>query len=109
MKMQSIKIFAVLLVGVLATSSLKAQTENTREPLIKQLKNGTVPGWQFAKNVPAAKPAAGRVTTQAAGKVKSGPLASEQETRKEPVKPVAPLMVIPAQVETKKENPTNKQ
>lgn len=34
---------------------VQAQTENTRERLIDQLKNGTAPGLQFAKNVPAAK------------------------------------------------------
>lgn len=40
-----------------ATCSLQAQTENNSERLITQLKNGTAPGLQFAKNVtvPAVK------------------------------------------------------
>lgn len=34
-----------------AACNLQAQTENTSERLITQLKNGTAPGLQFAKNV----------------------------------------------------------
>jgi hypothetical protein len=43
---------------VLMTGTLvKAQTENTRERLITQLKNGTAPGLQFAPAQPAVAPA----------------------------------------------------
>lgn len=37
-----------------AAYSLQAQTENNSERLITQLKNGTAPGLQFAKNVTVA-------------------------------------------------------
>lgn len=45
--------YTVIIVLLLAGSKLAAQTENTRERLIDQLKNGTAPGLLFAKNVPA--------------------------------------------------------
>lgn len=55
MKTQTIKIFIVIIVGALASTQLKAQTENTGQSLIRQLQSGTAPGLKFAKNVPAAK------------------------------------------------------
>jgi hypothetical protein len=49
------KTIIITVIIFFAATGLKAQIENSRERLIDQLKNGTAPGLQFAKNAPAAK------------------------------------------------------
>lgn len=53
--------YIIICIALLAGISLKAQTENTSERLIDQLKKGTAPGLLFAKNSPA--PAVNTTTT----------------------------------------------
>lgn len=47
--------FIAILIVFFVSASVKAQTENTSERLVTQLKNGTAPGLQFARHVPASK------------------------------------------------------
>jgi hypothetical protein len=49
-------VFFVL--AIMAGNSLQAQIESSSERLITQLKNGTVPGLQFSKELPAPPPTA---------------------------------------------------
>jgi hypothetical protein len=51
--MKSLKTFIVFFIAIFLVGSLEAQTKNTGERLITQLKNGTAPGLQFAKTVPS--------------------------------------------------------
>jgi hypothetical protein len=140
MKQLSIRSFIVL-IAIFSVTILKAQTENTSERLIDQLKKGTVPGWRFARNVPVAAPVNTNNTEQkeslitqirkgtapgmkfmpagasamrtnsspATMRAQSGPLASEQEIKKETLKTIAAPPVIPHQEEAKKEAPAGKQ
>jgi hypothetical protein len=52
MNIQNKKAFLLLAVTLMTGTLLKAQTENTRERLIDQLKNGTAPGLLFAPEQP---------------------------------------------------------
>jgi hypothetical protein len=53
MKPSIIKLIALLFLSVATGTALKAQTENTGERLITQLKNGTAPGLLFSNETPA--------------------------------------------------------
>lgn len=127
------KTFIIIFVTIFVASTTKAQTENTSERLITQIKNGTVPGWKFAPNAPAA-PVAGKPVAQkeslvtqirkgtapgikfmtgTAGAaaapattngVQTGILASEQPVKKETMKTIAAPPVIPSQEEVKQDN-----
>jgi len=88
-----------IIILLLATCSLQAQTENNSERLITQLKNGTAPGMKFLP-APAIVPA---TTTAKIQQTSHLPLASEQDIKKEQTTVVAPPPVIPSQEEKKKE------
>jgi hypothetical protein len=127
------KTFITILMIIFVTATVKAQTENTGERLITQLKNGTVPGWKFAPNVPAAPTVSKTVeqkeslitqirkgtapgmkflagTTGAAtvpattNRAQTGTLASELPVKKETLKTIVALPPIPTQEEVKQEN-----
>lgn len=130
-------LFIILFILVAATA--KAQTENTSERLITQLKNGTAPGLVFNKNAPAIKPVidteqkesliaqirkgnapgmkfmTGSPTANAAriapanSRTQSSPLASELEIKKETLKINTAPPIIPTQEEVKKEAENGKQ
>jgi hypothetical protein len=55
MKTTTIKTFALLAITIGLSNMVNAQTENTSERLITQLKNGTAPGLLFSneRNTPA--------------------------------------------------------
>jgi hypothetical protein len=53
-----IKSFVLIVFTITTSTILKAQTENTNERLITQLKNGTAPGLVFSTERPAPAPAA---------------------------------------------------
>ena len=127
------KTFLLILIIIFVAATVKAQTENTSERLITQIKNGTVPGWKFAPNVPAA-----RVTNDAVeqkeslitqirkgtapgmkfmtgtpgaatapvttNRAQTGTLSSEQPVKKEMSKTIVAPPPIPAQEEVKQEN-----
>jgi hypothetical protein len=48
MKTTTIKLYVLIIVALATSSVLQAQTENASERFSTQLKNGTVPGWQFS-------------------------------------------------------------
>jgi hypothetical protein len=54
MKSTIIKSFALIIVALTTGQMIQAQSENVSERFSTQLKNGTVPGWQFStdKSVP---------------------------------------------------------
>ncbi|HEX6428199.1 MAG TPA: hypothetical protein VF008_10955 [Niastella sp.] len=54
MKSTTIKSFVLIIVALTAGQMIQAQTKNVSERFSTQLKNGTVPGWQFSteKSVP---------------------------------------------------------
>jgi hypothetical protein len=56
------KPYIILFIALFTGSNLVAQTENTSEKLIDQLKNGTAQGLLFAKNEPA--PAANTINPE---------------------------------------------
>lgn len=53
MKVSNIKTILLLLLTIATSTALNAQTENTSERLITQLKNGTAPGLLFSNERPA--------------------------------------------------------
>lgn len=52
----TIRSFALLIAAIGISTVVKAQTENTGERLIDQLKNGTAPGLLFSNERPALAP-----------------------------------------------------
>jgi hypothetical protein len=58
MKTTTIKSIALIIIGITASIMLHAQTENTSERLITQLKNGTAPGLLFSQEKVVPPPAA---------------------------------------------------
>ncbi|HEU4984771.1 MAG TPA: hypothetical protein VFT58_03945 [Nitrososphaera sp.] len=128
-----------MIIAIFAATALQAQTENTSEKLIDQLKKGTVPGWQFARNIPTPAPVKATNTEQKESLVaqirkgtapgmkfmtataatnrtgispaaqQSAPLASELEMKKEPVSTITAPQIILNQEEAKKETPAVKQ
>lgn len=137
------KLLTIIVSLLFVSYYAEAQTENTRERLIDQLKNGTAPGLQFAKNVPApaatvtkaveqkeslitqirkgtapgmkfmsgpANSAAARtITAPTTSPAQQGSLASEQEMKKESLKPAIVPPANPTQEEPKKEAPAGNQ
>lgn len=57
MKTTTIRSIALIIITITASTMLQAQTENTSERLITQLKNGTAPGLLFSPEKPAPAPA----------------------------------------------------
>jgi len=53
MKIQYTKMIVLMFTALTAGCILNAQTENVSERFSTQIKNGTVPGWQFIKTEPA--------------------------------------------------------
>src|SRR5262245_58916083 len=51
-----IKTLFVFTLSIVMVNALQAQTENTSERLIDQLKNGTAPGLRFSSEKPVAHP-----------------------------------------------------
>jgi hypothetical protein len=56
MKTTTIKFVTVIIVALTTGHMLQAQTENVGERFSTQLKNGTVPGWQFSAVKPTPSP-----------------------------------------------------
>src|SRR5687768_8593438 len=52
MKTTTLKSFILITVALATGQMLQAQTENVSERFSMQLKNGTVPGWQFSAEKP---------------------------------------------------------
>jgi hypothetical protein len=52
MKAITIKPVALIIIALVTGHMLQAQTENISERFSTQLKNGTVPGWQFSTEKP---------------------------------------------------------
>jgi hypothetical protein len=100
------KTLITIFITVFTTIAVQAQTENREERLITQLKNGTVPGWRFAPNVPVA-PAINKTVEAMRTKpnrAQTGILASEQPIQKEMQKAIAAPPPVPAQEAVKQEN-----
>ena len=57
MKRTTIKSSILIIVAMAISHMLQAQTENVSERFSTQLKNGTVPGWQFSTEKPVLSPA----------------------------------------------------
>jgi hypothetical protein len=57
MKTTTIKSYILIIVAMTTGHMLQAQTENISERFSTQLKNGTVPGWQFSTEKPVLSPA----------------------------------------------------
>lgn len=57
MKTTTIKSLVLILVAIIGFQMLQAQTENVSERFSTQLKNGTVPGWQFSTEKQVSPPA----------------------------------------------------
>jgi hypothetical protein len=57
MKTSTIKPVALIIIALVTGHMLQAQTENVSERFSTQLKNGTVPGWQFSTEKPVLSPA----------------------------------------------------
>jgi hypothetical protein len=57
MKTATIKSSILVIVAMATGHMLQAQTENVSERFSTQLKNGTVPGWQFSTEKPVLSPA----------------------------------------------------
>jgi hypothetical protein len=57
MKSTIIKKVMLIIVAIVSGHMLQAQTENGNERFSTQLKNGTVPGWQFSAVKPVLPPA----------------------------------------------------
>ncbi len=57
MKTITIKPVALIIIALVTGHMLQAQTENISERFSTQLKNGTVPGWQFSTEKPVLSPA----------------------------------------------------
>lgn len=53
----TIKLFVPFIMAMATGNMLQAQTENVSERFSTQLKNGTVPGWQFSAVKPVPSPA----------------------------------------------------
>ena len=57
MKTTTIKSSILVIIALVSGHMLQAQTENVSERFSTQLKNGTVPGWQFSTEKPVLSPA----------------------------------------------------
>ena len=57
MKTTAIKSSILVILAMTTGYMLQAQTENISERFSTQLKNGTVPGWQFSTEKPVLSPA----------------------------------------------------
>lgn len=60
MKSTTIRSIVFIIIAITASTMLQAQTENTGERLITQLKNGTAPGLLFSHEKPVPAPAVNR-------------------------------------------------
>jgi hypothetical protein len=57
MKTTIIRSLGLFIIAMATSRMLQAQTENVGERFSTQLKNGTVPGWQFSAEKPVPSPA----------------------------------------------------